>query len=223
MDVAITYLNSEDQALEVVDLIRSTGRRAHAIQVDMSLADAAEVIVDGFRARFDRLDVLVNNASVFESSPLGAVSAPVFNRDMAVNALVPLLLIQSFAESLGSRYRDREPATSGRVVNFIDTHVMGEPLPKFVSYSASKAALMEITSTCAVELAPRVTVNAVAPGVVAWAGHYSQPMREEYLRRVPLAVPGTPEDAAQAVLFLARDAHYCTGQVIRIDGGRLLT
>jgi len=108
-------------------------------------------------------------------------------------------------------------------VNFIDIHVMGEPLRHYAVYNCSKAALMEITATCAIELAPRITVNAIAPGVVAWAESYDEAMRRDYMTRVPLARPGTPEDAAAAVLFLVRDASYCTGQVIRLDGGRFLT
>ena len=100
---------------------------------------------------------------------------------------------------------------------------MGEPLAGYMAYNASKAALREVTMTAAVELAPRVTVNAVAPGVVAWADSYSQGQRRAYLEKVPLGRPGTPEDAAAAVLFLVRDAGYCTGQILRLDGGRLLT
>jgi pteridine reductase len=73
------------------------------------------------------------------------------------------------------------------------------------------------------ELAPKITVNALAPGVVDWPPDFTDTMKREYLKRVPLARAGTPEDAATAALFLIRDAHYTTGQVIRLDGGRLLT
>ena len=73
------------------------------------------------------------------------------------------------------------------------------------------------------ELAPQVTVNAIAPGVVAWADSYTDQMKKDYLTRVPLVRPGTPQDAAAAVRYLVCDAHYCTGQIIKLDGGRLLT
>jgi pteridine reductase len=73
-----------------------------------------------------------------------------------------------------------------------------------------------------VDLAPRITVNAVAPGIVAWAEFYTQQQRDEFMARVPLQREGKPEDAAAAVLYLVRDAHYCTGQVIKVDGGRIL-
>jgi pteridine reductase len=108
-------------------------------------------------------------------------------------------------------------------VSFVDIHVLGQPLKGYVAYNVSKAALLEVTMTLAMELAPRVTVNAVAPGVVEWPESYSAKEREAYLKRVPLGRPGTPGDAARAVLFLVRDADYTTGQVLRLDGGRLLT
>jgi pteridine reductase len=84
----------------------------------------------------------------------------------------------------------------------------------------SKAALLEMTLVLARELAPRVRVNAVAPGVVAFASHEDDAARKKYLSRVPLARAGTPRDAAKAVRWLALDATYCTGEVIRVDGGR---
>ncbi len=110
----------------------------------------------------------------------------------------------------------------GRIVNFIDIHVLGEPMAGYGAYNASKAALLELTRTAAVELGPAVTVNAIAPGVVAWASDLSQEYREQYLERTPLGRAGTPDDAAEAVRWLVCDAHYCTGQVIRVDGGRWL-
>lgn len=223
MDLAITYHRSVQQAMDVVDQIEDLGRKACAIQTDMAQPGAPDRIRQVFLKHFDRLDALVNNASVFEPSTLGEISQERFERDMAVNALVPLMLIQAFAEMLGAHYDPKMLASSGRVVNFVDAHVLGEPLPNYVSYSASKAALVEITATCALALAPKVAVNALAPGVVAWAGHYTEAMQARYLDRVPLARAGTPEDAAAATLFLIRDAHYCTGQTIRIDGGRFLT
>ena len=109
------------------------------------------------------------------------------------------------------------------MVNFIDIHVMGQPLAGYAAYNASKAALKEITMTCAVELAPKVTVNAIAPGVVAWPDSFAPEQRHKYMKRVPLGRAGTPADAAAAMLYLIRDADYCTGQIIKLDGGRLLT
>jgi pteridine reductase len=99
---------------------------------------------------------------------------------------------------------------------------MGRPRKGYAAYTASKAALAGMTHALALELAPHVTVNAIAPGVVAWAPDMSQRQREAYLQRVPLGRAGTVEDAARAVVYLARDGDYLTGQTIRVDGGRWL-
>lgn len=223
MHVAITCNRSRAEADEVIGAIQRMGRQAIAIAVDMTETNAAATIHAEVASRFGRLDVLVNNASTFASTPFGTVSASDYDRNQAINARTPLMLIQHFATMLGAHYDSGDPSSPGRVVNFIDIHVLGEPLKHYIAYNCSKAALMEVTSTCAVELAPRVTVNAIAPGVVAWAESYSEEMQREYMTRVPLERPGTPEDAAAAVLYLVRDAAYCTGQVIRLDGGRSLT
>lgn len=218
MDVALTFKSHADEAAEVVHCLRRKGRRALAIEVDLACPDAAASVHANFTAQFDRLDTLVNNASAFEPGPIGTVDAGAFDAAMAVNARAPFLLIQQFAPLLAADH----PRRTGRIINFIDIHVLGEPLVGYVAYNASKAALYEITKTAAMELAPKITVNAIAPGVVAWADSYTAEARKAYLQRVPLARAGTPDDAAAAVLYLVRDADYCTGQVIRLDGGRLL-
>lgn len=223
MHVAITYQSSEQEAGEVVEQIEMMGRRALAIQVDLAELDGAQQVFDCFTRAFDRCDALVNNASCFDSTPFGEITADSFDHNMAVNARSPLLLMQLFAEMLGSHYDEDEPASMGRIVNFIDIHVMGQPLKLYAAYNCSKAALMEATMTMSMILAPKVTVNALAPGVVAWADSYTEKMKETYMQRVPLGRPGTPDDAASAALFLVRDAHYSTGQIIRLDGGRFLT
>jgi pteridine reductase len=222
-DVAITYQHSADEAREIAEQIQSLGRRSLAIGVDLAEPSAAETIHKHITETFGRLDALINNASIFSPSPLASVSVEDFERNMAINARAPLLLIQRFAPMLAAHHDPANPATTGRVVNFVDIHVMGQTLRSFVAYNASKAALLEITMSCAMELAPAITVNAIAPGVVAWAESYNTEQREQYLRRVPLDRAGTPEDAATAVLFLVRDAHYCTGQIIKLDGGRAMT
>ena len=217
MDVAITYHTSRDKALEVVKQIEAMGRRAEAIEVDFAEPAAAEEVTRHVTRHWKSLYALINNASFFGPTPLGEVTIEQYDRYMAVNARAPLMLTKSLAPMLAAH------DTPGRVVNFIDIHVMGQPLIGYAAYNASKAALHEITMTCSMELAPNITVNAIAPGVVAWADSYSPEDRRQYMKRVPLARPGTPDDAAAATLFLVRDADYCTGQIIKVDGGRLLT
>ena len=214
--VALTYRRSEDEARGVVEQIEAGGGDAMAIHAD--LADPAVVDhVDGrLRERFTRLDVLVHNASVFQPTPWGELTTEAWHRHMTINALAPMRLTQRLADLLAAE-------EGGRVIHFVDIHVMGRPRKGYAAYSASKAALLDLTRTLARELAPRVTVNAIAPGVVAWAEDMSESERQAYLARTPLERAGTPDDAAEAVLFLARGADYLTGEVIRVDGGRWLT
>lgn len=232
MHVAITYQTSKAEAQSLVDEIVAMGRRALAIEVDLAEPDCDAVIHAAFTKQFDQCSALINNASVFDHTPIGQITAAALDQNLAVNARAPILLMQRFAPMLAAQavVDEKAPAESrgptrdaGRIVNFIDIHVMGQPLRGYMAYNISKAALMEATMTAALELAPKVTVNAIAPGVVAWAQSYTLEQRQKYMRRVPLARPGTPDDAAAAVLYLVRDADYCTGQVIRLDGGRLYT
>ncbi len=223
MHVAFTYHTSTDDAQRTAQQIEQLGRRAMPIRIDLSDPYAADRVHDAFTSQFNSLHALVNNAAVYAPTPLNRVTPSDFHHHMAVNALAPLMLIHKFAALLGAGHRFDDPATVGRVVNLLDAHTLGQPQKKYINYSASKAALLDITKTCALELAPKVTINGVAPGVVAWNEAATPKQRDQYLSRVPLARHGTPEDAAAAVLFLIRDAHYTTGHVVHLDGGRLLT
>jgi pteridine reductase len=223
MDVAITFRTSADEARQTVETIERIGRRAHAFRVDMAEPDVDQQLHDAMSHHFDRLDALVNNAARFDPTQTGPLDPDAIDAQFTVNARAPMLLVRRFADILAAHYDKDDPASLGRVINFIDIHVLGEPLPGFLAYNASKAALFEATKTFAMELAPKITVNALAPGVVDWPPDFTDAMKRDYLTRVPLQRAGTPDDAAAAALFLIRDAHYTTGQVIRLDGGRLLT
>lgn len=214
-DVAITYRESEAEAQEVTERIETMGRAAWAFRADFAEAEAAERLAERLKASCGRLDVLVHNASVFRRSRWGEVDPAGWREQMQINTLSPLLLTQALDPMLRA---DK----GGRVIHLLDMHVLGRPRRGYAAYSASKAALLELTYTLALEMAPEVTVNGVAPGVVAWDAGSSEAERRAYLERIPLERPGTPEDAAAAVLYLARDADYLTGQVIRVDGGRWL-
>lgn len=224
MDIALTFHTSAAEARKTAQQIQQMGRHAHTIQADLTQPDAADDIHDQFTQRFGRLDALVNNAACFAPTPIGTITPDDFTRYMAVNAGVPLMLIQKFAPMLGAAFDRDRPATTGRVVNLTDAHITpsGPSHRGHTVYNASKAALLEITRSAAVELAPKVTVNALAPGVVAWSDTISPEQRQRYVERVPLARAGTVDDVAGTALFLIRDAHYCTGQVILLDGGRTL-
>jgi pteridine reductase len=214
-DVAFTYLSSEVEAAQLRAALESSGGNALAIKADLTHAQrAADGIAKAFGGRFDRLDVLVNSASLYEPGPLAEVDLQQCRRLMAVHFESPLLLCQAFAPPLRS--------SRGHVVNMLDL-LAERPWPKYLAYCASKAALWNLTLSLARELAPEVTVNGIAPGVVEWPEDYPKAERETYLKRVPLARAGTPQDVAETVHFLSTVGSYITGQVIRLDGGRSIT
>ncbi|MBL8990190.1 MAG: SDR family oxidoreductase [Phycisphaerae bacterium] len=193
--------------------------------VDLDDPERAEELGKTLARQLPRCDVLVHNASVYEPTPLESLGVEDGLRHYRVNALSPLMLSAALAGALG---RSAIPG-GGAIVAMCDIHAMGElgqARRDFAAYGMSKAALLEMVMVLARALAPRVRVNAVAPGVVAFAtsGHESdEAMQRAYLRRVPLERAGTPEDAARAVRWLALEAAYCTGQVVRVDGGRAIT
>lgn len=167
--------------------------------------------------------MLIHNASTYDRTPLDSLTADQALAAYRVNALAPLLLSAGLAPLL-SRSNLRH---GGAIVAMCDIHALGEHgLPRsrdFAAYAMSKAALAEMVRTLARELAPRVRVNGVAPGVAAWpdSGHESDAASQSaYLSRVPLARAGTAEEAAEVVRWLALDATYLTGEIIRVDGGR---
>lgn len=221
-DVVLTFNRSGAEAERTAAEVRALGANGRAVKLALEDGDAVVEGAHRIAAMSARWDVLVHNASSYEPSPLAELTAERAMRDFAINALAPLLLSRALAPMLA---RSPRPG-GGAIVAMADIHAMGEhglPRREFASYAMSKAALVEVVRTLARELAPGVRVNAVAPGVVAWpeSGHESdEPAQKEYLKRVPLGRAGTPEDAAEAVRWLALDAHYVTGQVLRLDGGR---
>ncbi len=186
---------------------------AAALQADLAAADGPGTLAAAFRARFRRLDLLVNAAAGFEALPLAAIDAAAFDAQMDLNARGPLLLVRALAPLLSR--------AEGSVVNVADVGGGLVPWKGFAAYAASKAALVRITECLALELAPRVRVNAVAPGTVLWPEHYPAARRRALAARIPLRRAGTPADVADAVRYLA-EAPYVTGAVLPVDGGRRL-
>ena len=169
-------------------------------------------IVEATIAAFGGLDVLINNASTFYPTPLGAVTAAAFDDLIGSNLRAPLFLTQAAAAALKAR--------RGLVLNMVDIHA-SRPLKRHPVYSAAKAGLVMLTKSLARELAPEVRVNAIAPGPVLWPeGELDATLKERIIERTALKRFGTPEDVARAALFFVRDAPYVTGQVLAIDGGR---
>jgi pteridine reductase len=183
------------------------------IRGDLAMPDGPSSLARAFRKRFDRLDLLVNSAALFERRALEDTDAALFDAQMALNARAPLLLTRALLPLL-RRAR-------GSVVNVVDVGGAIVPWASYSAYGASKAALRAVTEALALELAPAVRVNGVAPGTVLWPESYTAGTRRRLARRIPLRRVGAPEDVARAVRFLA-DSPFVTGALLPVDGGRHL-
>jgi pteridine reductase len=219
-DLALHHRDStgEAQAL-AADFEVARAGSALALQADLAQFDRLPELVAKTVGRFGRLDALVNNASVFYPTPLGATTPAQWDELFAVNARAPFFLAQAAAPHLA--------AASGAIVNIADIYAE-RALRGHAVYAMGKAALLHMTRALALELAPRVRVNAVSPGAILWPEHPDKSIGKDadaqaaILARTPLGRTGTPEDIAEAVRWLLQDARYCTGQVLRVDGGRML-
>jgi pteridine reductase len=182
------------------------------VQADLLQIDIFPALIDQVTARFGGLQLLVNNASSFYPTAIGAITPAAWDDLMGTNLRAPLFLAQAAAPALR--------ASGGLVVNIVDIHGM-RPLPDYIVYSTAKAGLIHLTRALARELAPSVRVNAVAPGPVLWpeAG-LDEARQAEIIGRTLLGRAGTPADIARAVRYFACDAPYVTGQVLAVDGGR---
>jgi pteridine reductase len=225
-DAIITYNSSPAEAdetlAEAVRLGASTNT-SRTLLLSLDNPDDLDSQATDLARTLPRLDILIHNASTYERTPLPSLTPKAALAAYHVNALAPLILSRHLAPLLAAS----ESFCGGSIVAMCDIHALGEHgLPRtrdFVAYSMSKAALAEMVRSLARELAPRVRVNAVAPGVAAWpeTGTESElAAQQAYLSRVPLARAGTPEECAEVVRWLALEATYLTGEIIRFDGGR---
>ena len=196
---------------------RNEKRAGSAALIEAELGDdaAPDAIVGAALSEFGRVDVLVNNASSFYPTPIADASHPDWHALIDSNQRAPFWLSLAFARAAGE---------DGSIVNLVDIHGI-VPLADHAIYSQAKAGLIMQTRALAKDLAPGVRVNGVAPGSILWpegdAANSEESMRD-IMARVPLKRQGRPEDIAGAVGFLALDAPYVTGQILAVDGGRLL-
>lgn len=223
-DLVLTYRTSQAAAREAsVEIGNAYGVDVKILPLDLNDLQAVEAFGREQARVLPRLDVLVHNASVYMQTPLGSLEVEDALKAYRVNALAPLLLCKHLAPRLAEAGRGEGGGGAGAIVAMLDIHAMGIPRGGYAAYAMSKAALHEMVRTLAKELAPHVRVNGVAPGVVAWPEQGDESSAAEqaaYLAKVPLKRAGTPEDAAEAVRWLALDAKYTTGEVVRVDGGR---
>lgn len=214
--IALHYRDSEAEATALRDALEAARPGSTLLlQADLARPDAAETLVDRTIERFGRLHGLVNNASAFFPTPFGETTPAQWQSLFDANTRAPFFLAQAAAPHLR--------ASHGAIVNITDIH--GErPLRAHAAYCMSKAALVMMTKALALELAPDVRVNAVAPGAILWPEHETADAARQaaIIAKTPLARTGTPGDIAEAVHWLLSSARFTTGEVLHVDGGRLL-
>lgn len=216
MRLVIHYHSSEAEAHALQQELNG-GRPDSVMLVRGDLANGDKLhrnLVFETTERFGRLDVLVNNAARFLPTPVGTATEAQWNELLDTNLKAPFFLSQAAAPHLKK--------TGGVIVNIAD--IYGErPLPDYPVYSIAKAGLIMLTRALARELGPEVRVNAVSPGAVLWpSGGLDEMSKQRLISRTPLKRIGEPDDIADAVVFIVRDASFVTGQILAVDGGRLV-
>ena len=215
LNVVIHYRGSADAAEGLIE--RLNGERTNSVvgvQADLADASAPKSILKAALDAFGRLDVLINNASAFYPTPVGEATDEHWDELFASNVRAPFFLSQASAPHLARR--------GGAIVNLVDIHAL-VPMQRHSVYCQAKAGLVMQTRALAKELAPDIRVNGVAPGAILWPENEDSPeAASAVLDRIPLGHQGRPEDIAGAVTFLALDAPYITGQILAVDGGRML-
>lgn len=215
MRVAFQYRKSRAAAQRLRDELNAVRPdSAFLFQADLLRTERLPRLVEKVVAVSGRLDVLVNNASTFYPTPLAAVTEADWDDLTGTNLKAPLFLAKAAAPHLA--------ACRGCIVNMVDIYAE-RPLKEHPVYCSAKAGLVMLTKSLARDLGPEVRVNAVAPGAILWPERgLDELTRQRIVSRTALKRQGAAEDVARAVLFLIRDAAYCTGQVIAVDGGRSL-
>jgi pteridine reductase len=215
MKLALHYRHSEVAAHALqAELNNQRLGSVLLLQADLLQVPKTTSIIHQTIESYERLDVLINNASTFYPTPIGKVEENDWEDLLGTNLKAPFFLSQAAAPYLS--------ATQGCIINLADIH--GErPLKSHPVYSIAKAGLIMLTKTLARELGPQIRVNAIAPGAILWPENDMDDVtKQRMIYHTALKRHGTPEDIARTVLFLIREAGYMTGQVITIDGGRTL-
>lgn len=217
MRLVIHYRNSADEAEALrAELCAARADSVVLIRGDLREIAKAKNLVRECAAKLGGLDALINNASVFMPTPLAGAEEKQWDAIMDTNLKAPFFLSQAAAPYLKKR--------GGAIINIADIHA-ARPLIAHAPYCASKAALVSLTKSLALELGPEIRVNAIAPGAILWPENEIETdelARQRILSRIPLRRRGDPADIARMIKFLLTDGGYVNAQVIGVDGGRMV-
>jgi pteridine reductase len=208
--LAVHYHESEADAADVVRKAAAMGTDAWAVAADLREPGAPDRLVRAVAAHFGTLDVLVNSAAVMVRTPLREVSVDLWDDMFALNLRAPFFCARAAAEVMGER--------GGVIINIADLAGM-ETWPGYIPHGITKAGVIHMTRALARTLAPKIRVNAIAPGAVLLPESWSAEDAAHLERTTPLHRIGSPDDVAQAVCYLL-NADYVTGDTLIVDGGR---
>ena len=209
-DIVVNYASSKPEAEELVAEIKTSGRRAIAIQADVSHRSDVQKLFTATENEFGRLDILVNNSGTFFEAKFEELTEDQWDHILNVNLKSQFLCAQSAAPIMKRQGR-------GRIINLSSLGGL-LPWPAYTHYCVSKAGCIMLTRCLARALGPEILVNSVAPGTIQFPG---EPPDEDYIKRVPLHRTGTGDDIAEAAAYLAK-TDFVTGQILVVDGGRSL-
>jgi pteridine reductase len=211
-DVAIHYGNSRAEAEEVAKEVVKLGRRSAVFSADLRDVPAIKKMIPDVAEHFGRLDILINSAANFLETKFGETKEETWDASLDTNLKAPFFCAQAAAPFLGK-------SGKGAVVNFADIGgLMG--WTGFLPHSVSKAGVIMMTRVLAKEMAPKVRVNAIAPGTITMPGDPSE-WEADFIRRAPLQRSGRPQEITDAIIYLVT-AEFMTGHVLVLDGGRTL-
>lgn len=231
VNLVLHFNHSEEEIRELADQVEECGVRAFTVQADFRRPDEYGSLIERARQLAGSVDILINNASIFPAEQLEGLTWSELSANVEVNAWVPLALSRQFAAALdvkpglarSARGRSGTPvkkSSRGSIVNLHDTHLAGFDF-EHAGYILSKHMLATLTRMLALELAPSIAVNAVAPGLILPPPGADESYLTTHAHRLPLQRHGGPRDIAEAIVFLIR-SDFITGQVIYVDGGRHL-
>ena len=215
-DIIINYNSSEARAMEVLEEVKSLGVKAMTVKCDISNELEVRQMITDISKQFDKVDVLVNNSAVCYNSMFMEKSVDEFKRTMEVNVLGTFLVSKYVGDMM---YKNK----SGKIINLSSTNGINTYYPMCIDYDATKAGILSLTHNLAVQFAPYVNVNAIAPGFIATeseVGDMDQEFIDMETEKIMVRRAGTEEDVANLVEFLASDkASFINNTIIRIDGG----